>query len=167
MRVITVLNLHLVKHIGSIKDRLIIANEGAVSVVKLSVEFEMLKDGETVNASWSDNKPYQMDFDPPVRLHALVENGFCGDDYILLALELADNQLAFERLYMWDKDETFKLELFPYREIFLRQAPHDPISRIKIILKQNEYLFAMALRTSGCVDLYFNYSLVSESTSKT
>jgi hypothetical protein len=67
-------------------------------------------------------------------------------DYIMLLIELQDNQMKVERLYYWPTEEK-PLLWYPYRENFLR--PHirnDPIVKFKYYIDRGEYQYGVTLR---------------------
>jgi hypothetical protein len=75
--------------------------------------------------------------------------------------------MSAQRLYWWGEDESEGFEFLPYREYFVR--PHvrnDPIVKFKMILNTRDFMYAVSLRRSGKVDLYYNYAFVNESDGK-
>jgi len=51
------------------------------------------------------------------------------------------------------------LEFYQYREVVKREVRGDPIQKIVQVIKENDFQFGLALRSSGKVDIYWNFTL--------
>jgi hypothetical protein len=78
-----------------------------------------------------------------------------------VSMETLDNQLDFSALtYKNLGKETFEFKFVQKREIVLRDCRLDEIAKFVYIINKEREFFALALRQSGGVDLYWNMSLV-------
>lgn len=93
-------------------------------------------------------------------MHGFIENKTTkGQDCVICLIELEDNQILVSRLYIWDSEKD-NFEFISYRDPFPRNdgvVSGDPIVKIRYVIDKNDYLHAAALRTSGHVDIYYNY----------
>lgn len=73
--------------------------------------------------------------------------------------------MSTQILNIYSDGEPGKLfEFIPYREYFTRQVTNgDSIERFSFVIDENDTMYGIALRKSKQIDLYHNYSLVSES----
>lgn len=80
----------------------------------------------------------------------------------MTAIEIDDNQIDFTRLYFWERDtfNTDQIAFYQYREVVPRKFLGDPIIKFKQMIQKNEFQFGAALRHSGAIDLYWNFTLV-------
>lgn len=53
------------------------------------------------------------------------------------------------------------MEFYQYREVVKRDVKGDPIVKISQVIISNMFQFGLALRTSGKVDFYWNYTYTS------
>ncbi|CDW78106.1 wd-40 repeat protein [Stylonychia lemnae] len=100
----------------------------------------------------------------PCKILNIFENSFSRDgDYLMMGIETDDNQIDFTRLYFWSKDLTkLDVEFYQYREVVKRNdVRDDPIIKFKHVIQKNEIQFGIALRQSGSVDLYWNFTLTN------
>ncbi len=64
-------------------------------------------------------------------------------------------------MYYWVPGDKF--EFLPYREIFIRPLiSDDPIVKFRQVINKADYQYGIAMRQSGCVDLYYDYALKTE-----
>jgi hypothetical protein len=83
------------------------------------------------------------------------------ESYIIICCETVDNQIDFARLLYNHRSKTFEIEQIS--EIVNRdRIDKDPIVKFRMVYdnSRNKRQFAIALRESGHVDLYWNYYLI-------
>lgn len=106
-----------------------------------------------------------------LKIHGLLLNTEAiKGNFILAAVETLDNQIDFNAIYITNPPTSpdFDYELKQYRENLGRSIRQDPIAKFKaVVVKFNnflEFIYAVAIRSSGQFDLYFNGFKVYSST---
>lgn len=100
-----------------------------------------------------------------MKIHGLFVNKFGAGSqrYIIVALETDDNQIDFNQLFIDQKPPSsdFSYTFKQFREVVPRKSKFDPITKFSCVLNEDEYSYAVTLRQSGKVDLYYNMQRVS------
>ena len=97
---------------------------------------------------------------PKIPIHGLLLNEYCLESgFVLVALETADNQIDFNRLFIdnFEDESNCDYRWTQYREIVLRSQPYmpDPITKCCFIFADG-FNYSAVLRKSGAFDLYWN-----------
>lgn len=131
--------------IGFRHNRVYIATTNEVQMVDINYRCKQLGAGDNIeiDVEKEELKIYKTTIPEPLKIHMFFTNGLCEKDstYIMVQIELEDNQMKTERLYFWDDQTPDKqFEWIAYRENFLR--PHvrnDPIVSYKHFIDSQEY----------------------------
>jgi hypothetical protein len=102
-----------------------------------------------------------------MKIHGLlVKNDDEGTPTLLIPLETLDNQIDFNLLKILRKPpgDEFEYEFVQFREVVPRNDRFDPVTKFLCVFDKWEDMFAIALRESSKVDIYFNGSRVSSFT---
>lgn len=93
----------------------------------------------------------------------LVKNDDEGMPMLLVPMETLDNQIDFNILKILRKSpgDEFEYEFVQFREVVPRNDRFDPITKFCASFDKWEDLFAVALRESSKLDIYYNGSRVS------
>lgn len=143
-----------VKYLSYNNEYLFAASSNDIQVVRVPVsEF-----GSVFDASAAKVRTINLDY----AIHGFLLNVHClNDKYQLVTIESPDNQLDFNKLYIYniDEDEKFSYKFEQYRELVPRKNgfPNDPIVKNKYIFSGG-FNYTVSLRKSGAFDLYWNMS---------
>eukprot|EP00347_Sterkiella_histriomuscorum_P017370 403349643 len=99
-----------------------------------------------------------------MRIHGLlVKNDDDGMPMLLVPMETLDNQIDFNMLKLLQKppSEDFEYEFVQFREVVPRNDRFDPVVKFIASFDKWDDLFAVALRESSKLDIYYNGSRVS------
>ena len=105
-----------------------------------------------------------------MKVHGLlVKNDDEGTPMILVPMETLDNQIDFNILKILNKppSDDFDYEFVQFREVVPRNDRFDPVTKFIAVFDKWDDLFAVALRESSKLDIYFNGSRVSSITEPT
>lgn len=132
--------------IGFKNNRVYIANTNEVRMIDINYKVNEIKANENyeVDLEKETLKIYTTSIPQPLKIHQFFTNGLCEMDsyYIMVLIELEDNQMKTERLYFWgdDQPEDKKFEWIAYRENFLRShVRNDPIVQYKQFIDLEEF----------------------------
>ncbi len=88
-----------------------------------------------------------------------------SEPFILVVLESRDNQLDFNSLHLKSPPgaRDFGFTFKQYREVVPRNIKYDPIIKFECVFDDSQFNYAIVLRKSRAVDLYWNMQRVDAS----
>ncbi|CDW75557.1 wd-40 repeat protein [Stylonychia lemnae] len=146
-------------YIGISQQLLHLANQRTIKIVDVQRDFGSEKE---IKIEPKSDQIVTFEITGGCKLHGFFENRFsCDDTYIMCYIETLDNQIDYSRLYNWERSNIVNpaVEFYQYREVVKRDLSGDPIQKITQIIKSDDFQYGLALRSSGKVDIYWNYTL--------